>query len=174
MSENIIMSIIAVGGTIVGAVIGFVGNVFIEKRKAKNDSRIYITKTQFEYTYEVFKKLSKAVYDYMVILSAFKEGYRLAEQKNDKQTYIDLVNACADIQDIVSENAPFIPKNLYETISELESETRDRFWKQFDSITSKDGNPVQISKDEYKRMEEIVQKTNDEIRTYLSRLAIVD
>ena len=174
MSENVLLSIIAVSGTLIGALIGFFGNVLLEKKRAKNDSRIYITKAQFDFSFEVYKKLSKATYQFLIAITPFKEGYRLSKGRLEEKNYSELIDACADIQDLVAENAPFIPSELYLKISDLESDIRDKFWVQLDSIMKNNGEHTAISREEFKEIEKKIHDVNDEIRTLLSRLTIVE
>ena len=174
MSENVLLSLIAVCGTIAGAVIGFLGNVALEKRKAKNDSRIYITKAQFDFSFEFYKQLSMATYRFLVAITPFKEGYRFSKGHLEEKKYVDLVNVCADIQDLVAANAPFIPAELYSKISDMESVITDKFWAQVDSVMKNNGEHVTVSKEEFDCLEKKIQDVNNEIRLLLSKMTIIE
>lgn len=137
MSDTIIVAIIGVAGTIIGTVIGLFSNVLIEKKRAKNDGRIHVSKTQFDLQIEIYKQLSSAFFRVLVklnTLEAIKEGRHLHKDKlltpND---YKILVDVTAKAQDILYENAPFIPEDIYEKYDNVNNLINNHFWKYIDN-----------------------------------------
>ena len=66
MTETIWASIIAVVGTILGSIIGFCGHRWIEDKRAKLDTKQYISKSQYDLQIEIYKKLSKTFHRVLV------------------------------------------------------------------------------------------------------------
>lgn len=184
MSENVLIAIIGIIGSLLGAIIGFFSNAILQSAKAKSEKYLYISKTQYDLEMEIYKKLSEALYRLLLVLNTFKNEavtpsvhYRGRLSKDD---YVRLVDASATVKDILLENAAFIPEPLFSMYMELNDEMNDQFWAHFDNLIYEqnkfildDETAVEID-NRFSKIDKMLKDVNHELRCYLSKIRIPD
>lgn len=183
MSDTIVVAIIGIAGTIIGTVIGLLSNVLIEKKRAKNDGRIHVSKTQFDLQIEIYKQLSSAFFHVLVNLNTLeskKEGKHFYKDKELNQNdYIRLVEVTSKAQDLLYENAPFIPEDIYEKYDRVNNLINNHFWKYMDNIhyVSKVEDGVKSAEDIEDItdvVEHLLREINATIRARIADMSIIE
>lgn len=158
-----------------------------EKYKSGMEHRKYVSKTQFDNEFQIYKQLSKAFFAVAVKASSFahrNDGNRIIVIREgdifsvEELKKIIVVNS--DAQNLLFENAPFIPEEIYNEYFCLNEKANHFFWgimgrvKAF-SKDELDANDI-ITEDEIE-MSEILQRdlneVNKKVRKYLESLSII-
>lgn len=179
MSEVIWVAIIGVVGTIAGSLIGFLSNKHIESKRVKNDTRQYVSRLQFDLQLNILKQLSKAFFKVLVISNTVEKDIKSEDQKliDDKSTYKRLVEVTSDAQDLLFENAPFIPEDLFDKYDKLNSTISKLFWDYYNYCVD-NSKTIQESclKDittYINLIEHMIREINADIRKLLSNTSII-
>ena len=59
MTETVIVALISSGSALLGTIVGLIGNRVIETVRAKNERRVYISKTRFDKEFLIYQELSE-------------------------------------------------------------------------------------------------------------------
>lgn len=205
--EIIGMIVVSVGGAgaIIVAISSFLANKIaihlenkyqlridkeLETYKATLAQRSYVTKVQFDMELDVYRKLSKGIFSFLTVLYTTiekehypeYEGVSPQEQvKKEEQTYKNMVDRAATLQELLYENAAFMPKVIYEKYEELIELTTSQFWTYHarlrDYISGKisqEERVVAVDKDKFELIENKFSALNDELREHLRDTLIVE
>lgn len=161
----------------------------LEQYKASLEQRTYVTKTQFDIELEVYRKLSKGIFEFIVVLNTTiedkdypkKEDMHSAQKlDNESNTFKKMVEKAAYMQELIYENAAFMPKCLYDEYVSLIELATDQFWvyhHQFQEYLA--GNITQkerVTKADKEKLEILKQRydtLNQNLRDYLQKVYIV-
>lgn len=181
MSETVIIAIIGVAGTLIGSIIGLFGNSILERRRVKNDGRIHITKAQFDLQLEIYKKLSKAFFHVLVVMNTFcancskNSDQKLPNETLSPEDYKRLIEATCNAQDLLYENAAFLPESIYKKYDELNNIINNQFWEYLKSPYGNEDKKA--SEENYKAITDLIEfqlrDINADIRNHLASLSIV-
>lgn len=172
MSEVFWVAIIGVIGTISGSIIGFLCNQWLEGRRAKNDTRQYVSRAHFDLQIEIYKQLSKAFFKVLVILNTVENEIKTGE--NDKRYIFNtckrLTEATCDAQNILFENAPFIPDSIYTKYDKLNDVINNQFWDYYDSVVKTNNETKEIRLSDVTTVINLVEYKIREINTDIRML----
>lgn len=158
----------------------------MEEYKTQLENKRYITQTQFDVEFEIYRKISKAFFELFVKLSTVsdKELYEssvkeLDRMQYEKDMYHKIVDIASSAQNVLYENSPFIPQNIYTKYEELYEMFNERFWLYHKRCMLYLQGTIKLSErfddNDKKQLEEIQNKlfeVNREVRSYLETLAI--
>lgn len=158
----------------------------LEEYKTWLENKRYITQAQFDVEFEIYRKLSKAFFELLVKLSTISEKefyenniHELERVEHEKNIYCKMVEAASNAQNILYENSPFIPQNIYQKYEELYEMFNERFWVYHERckayLDEKLESIERFDENEKKRFEEIQSKLfeiNADVRSYLGTLVI--
>lgn len=158
----------------------------IEEYKTQLENKRYITQSQFDVEFDIYRKLSKVFFELLIKLSTIseKEFYvnnssQLERVEFEKKHYYKMVKTASNAQSVLYENSPFIPQNIYQKYEELYKLFNDRFWKYHERCMAYLEDKIEFEErfdDNDKKMFDEIQKklfeVNDEVRFYLGTLAI--
>ena len=160
----------------------------LEQYKAKLDGKNYITKAQYDAEFSIYRTLSKNFFEMLLVLNgAFSSDYRF-EQTFNPQTLervkSEFINAATKIQaaqDTLYENAAFISKPLYDKYEQILDEAPAVFWEYKEKLYSdkmreivEDSTWLDEKHKCVKKLEDMLFALNDNLRTYLQGLTIVE
>lgn len=97
----------------------------LEKSKAANERKNYVSKVRFDAEFEIYRSLSKAFNNLLNNLAMlYNRRFEIPISQNEKNKYIDdLISDCADSYtkacNTLWENAPFISEEIYEYYFEI-------------------------------------------------------
>ena len=161
-------------------------NKDLEKHKSNLINMNYISKTQFDVEFEIYRSLTKRYFTMMVsINNIFSPNYRQdisngVDLERIKKDAINLVEKTADAQDCLFENAAFIPKNLYEKYDTILEKSLDLFWEYNDALCKEQLESTVLNNEwcderhqRAKTIDETYRELNNELRDYLRSLTIV-
>lgn len=163
-------------------------NEELERYKANIENRKYISKTKFDAEFQLYRNLSKCFFNMVkaisilippsvVMVPADKE----IKKKQDEQHYSEALSAVVIAQDELNSSVAFIPEEFYDKYEEIRKLCMEQLhefeerWNVGSLVTQKDKET--ISKDAYRRTEEINKKfkdLNNQIRTYLDKLDVIE
>ncbi len=158
-------------------------NAEFEKFKGNIEHRKYISQTQFEYEFQIYKQLSKAFYSVNVKASSFAYTREHPPKNNaiSRDTICKIIETNADAQDILFENAPFIPEEIYDDYCKLYDKTNAYFWsimERIEPLSKPDSNILEIiTEDDIATAESFQQDLSDinsKVRQYLGSLSIIN
>ena len=158
-----------------------------EKYKSIMEHRRYISKTQFDNEYQIYKQLSKAFFSVAVKLSSFaykRIGNRIISIEEDDIISMEEVSRIISVnstaQNLLFENAPFIPEEIYNEYLALNELANTLFWGIIARIKEYEAECVEINKiiteDEIGMSEDFQNRLNDvnkKVRKYLETLTII-
>lgn len=158
-----------------------------EKYKSIMEYRRYISKTQFDNEYQIYKQLSKAFFSVAVKLSSFaykRIGNRIISIEEDDIISMEEVSRIISVnstaQNFLFENAPFIPEEIYNEYLALNELANTLFWGIIARIKEYEAECVEINKiiteDEIGMSEYFQNRLNDvnkKVRKYLETLTII-
>ncbi len=158
----------------------------LEEYKTWLENTRYITQTQFDVAFEIYRKLSKAFFELLVQLSTISEKefyenniHELERVEHEKNIYRKMVETASNAQNILYENSPFIPQNIYSKYEELYEMFNERFWIYHERceayLEGKIKSVERFDENDKKQFEKIQSKLfeiNAEVRSYLETLAI--
>lgn len=174
--------------TLAGTILGYLVNYGVERLRAKNDKRNYISNVKLDIEIQVYKELSKSFCDMvreintiiplgMVTVPVFKT--QDAQREYDSKLYNSAVEATINAQNCLRSNIPFIPNEFYEKYNELFQLSRqqlnafERRWNSTFLGSYEEKSKFDIK--EYDRTEEIINKfseLNNQVREYLNNLEV--
>lgn len=158
----------------------------LEKYRGVIEQKKYVSQTQFDYEFEIYKKLSKAYFTVAVKTTSFASKYEqyeyLSMQQGDisnKEIY-HLSKAICDAQNILFENAAFIPEEIYNDYYSLDIKTNAFFWKMQEKIKelppigdALEETSVNCDKTLAKVIEAELGEINKKVRKRLESLAVI-
>lgn len=161
----------------------------IEAYKAGLSQRSYVTKVQFDIEFEVYRKLSKGMFEFISTLYTTieekhypkKEGESYREKVAEEiRTYTKMVDRAATLQELLYENAAFIPQNIYEKYKEIIELTTTQFWNYqqrfkdyLDGKISLVERVTESDKKSFEAIEKKIEALNNELREHLQKIYIV-
>ena len=159
----------------------------ISRELSKNLKSRYISKTQFDNEYQIYKQLSKAFFSVAVKLSSFaykRIGNRIISIEEDDIISMEEVSRIISVnstaQNLLFENAPFIPEEIYNEYLALNELANTLFWGIIARIKEYEAECVEINKiiteDEIGMSEDFQNRLNDvnkKVRKYLETLTII-
>lgn len=163
-------------------------NEELERYKANIENRKYISKTKFDAEFQLYRNLSKCFFNMVkaisilippgvVMVPADKE----IKKKQDEQHYSEALSAVVIAQDELNSNVAFISEEFYDKYEEIRKLCMEQLhefeerWNVGSVVTQIEKET--ISKDAYRRTEEINKKfkdLNNQIRTYLDKLDVIE
>ena len=69
MTDVVLVAIIGVAGTLIGSLTGLISAKIADSSRAKNDNKLYISKTQYDLEFGIYRELSKKAFSLIVDLS---------------------------------------------------------------------------------------------------------
>lgn len=174
--------------TLVGTLLGYLVNYGVERLKAKNDKKNYISNVKFDVEIQVYKELSKTFCNMvreinllipigLVSVPIFKDEEERI--KYDKGLYNSAVEVVVKAQNCLRSNIPFISSDFYDVYNGLISLCMKQLnafelrWNYSFSGTYEEKSQFDIK--EYNRTEEINTKfleLNNQVREYLNNLEV--
>ena len=161
----------------------------LEAYKANLTQRSYVTKIQFDIEFDIYRKLSKGLFEFITTLYTTveekhypKEDGTNPQQKieNEMRTYKKMVDKAANLQELLYENAAFMPQGIYEKYKELIELTTAQFWtyqERFrdyvDGKISLVDRTTDADKAAFDAIEKKVEALNNELRDHLQKIYIV-
>ena len=161
----------------------------LEAYKANLTQRSYVTKIQFDIEFDIYRKLSKGIFEFITTLYTTveekhypKEDGMTPRQKieNEMRTYKNMVDRAANLQELLYENAAFMPQSIYERYKELIELTTIQFWvyqERFrdyvDGKISLVDRTTEADKVAFETIETKVEALNNELREHLAKIYIV-
>lgn len=197
-----IVSAGGIGGIIIG-VIKFSANQITEHLTAKYqlqldkelekysvflENKTYISKTKFDTEFSIYRELSKAFFNMTVYISDMipyslsKEPADKDERKKlDEEKYKNAHESTVAAQNVLFENAPFIPKDIFNkynsirTMANVQLSTFSLRWNVLYFANTKEKEKISFeARQRTKEMREKLETLNEEIREYLSKLDVID
>ena len=94
----------------------------LERYRHVLEGRVFVTKTQFETEFQIYRALSKGFFEVILYLCRlFEPPYSI--RGNDKETLLKKQKECCDLlydtQNTLHENSPFIKKEFYDRYSKV-------------------------------------------------------
>jgi len=112
----------------------------LETFRSLMEHRKFVSKTQFDYEFQLYKELSKVFFDVAIKYSSFsydhyKKG-NLSIKNGDitKEEIIAIINVAYNAQNVLFENAAFLPEEIYNAYYELYNRINMFFWKVVERI----------------------------------------
>lgn len=184
MTDIVTVAVIGVIGTLLGTLLGTFGNKLIEKSKASNEKKIYISKTQYDIELNVYREISKKTFSLIVSLTTIysEDHYREQNEKKTRaeeaESYRKLVDRIVDVQDVLYENAPFIPEHIFNQYNDLYQLAKEQFWiyqKEVTEYLSSDNRPPIKSetRERISKIELLYDTVNKDLRKYLMLLTVI-
>jgi len=112
----------------------------LEKYKNVIEHKKYVSQTQFDYEFQIYKQLSKAYFAVAVKASSFAHNYKkhqtisVKEGDISKEELFKIIDLNYNSQNLLFENAAFIPEDIYNAYYELNEMTNAFFWKIIDRV----------------------------------------
>ena len=162
----------------------------LEKYKQNLENKKYVTQTQYDIELSVYRDLTKSLFLVVKIFSEMLDDY-LMKNMSDKELLAyeikkgeDVIEGVVSLQDKVFENAPFIPKHLFEKYEYISQTANDLLKKRIVNlrklVTEDDGikNIKYImsegEKDKARHIIESYEELNKDLREYLRNIRIVE
>ena len=152
----------------------------IENLKAKNDKLNYITKTQFDAEFKMYKELSKSTYKVKILFVDYLK--RILDKSFDAnfvESYKNVAIEVMDFQAILASYAPFINKNLNEHFENFRMYVDTKI--KFIQIESEKYIKNEITEKEFmksvcsvqfEKIEQLHENIVNNLRTYLQSLKV--
>lgn len=160
----------------------------LEKYKSSLDNKNYITKTQFDAEFDLYRNLSASFFSMVqAITNMIPAGYatypadKKEKEEYENKLYNTAVSETVIAQKILYSNVAFIPKNLYEKYKEIldlcgtQIDVFQQRWNVGYLATQEEKK--KFSREDYQRSRDISKKffsLNDDLREYLSKLEIAE
>lgn len=112
----------------------------LEKYRNVIEHKKYVSQTQFDYEFQIYKQLSKAYFAVAVKASSFAHNYKkyqtisVKEGDISKEELFKIIDLNYNSQNLLFENAAFIPEDIYNAYYELNEMTNAFFWKIIDRV----------------------------------------
>lgn len=153
----------------------------LEIYKAKLEQRTYVTKNQFDLELDIYRKITRGVFQFIVALNTTinKEDY--PQHEEESAIYSKVVDKAASLQELLYENAAFIPKQLYDECKELIELTTNQFWLYIERfrkyLIGEIAQEERVTNADKEALDMIQKKAdilNDHLRNYLQQVFIVN
>lgn len=141
---SFVISCVVAIWAIVSSIIVYFQNKTLEKVKSQLDSFSHMTKTQFDFEFEIYKTLShdlgnmvestSALYPYGVYYESQDEDGKIQERTQKYHKSIDDYNA---FQKKLNENQPFMDEDIYKAFSEIHKLCHEQICLYWDFMISK-------------------------------------
>lgn len=158
----------------------------LEKYRNLLDHRKYVSQTQFDNEFQIYKQLSKAYFTVVVKASSFAHEHEkensLSLKAGDisKEELWGMIDATSTAQNLLFENAAFIPEDIYNAYYELDVNTNAFFWKMIEKIDEypQKNNGLGETNIECditlaKVIEAKFEEINKKVRNYLQSLTVI-
>ena len=158
----------------------------LEKFRSAVAHKKYVSQTQFDYEFQLYKQLSKAYFLVAVKASSFAHDYEnkktisLADGDISREQLTKITTLVCDAQNLLFENAAFIPEDIYNAYYELDVKTNAFFWKLIDKVkeypaidNGVEGTNVDCDKTLAKVIELELTEINKKVRKHLESLTIL-
>lgn len=152
----------------------------LECLKAKNDKLSYITKTQFDSEFVMYKELSKSAYKVKILFVDYlKRVQDNSFDVNFVESYKNVAIEIMNFQEILASYAPFIYKDLYEHFENFRVYVNKKI--KFFQIESEKHIKNEITENEFiksicsvkfEKIEQLHENIVNNLRTYLQSLKI--
>lgn len=152
----------------------------LEILKAKNDKLNYMTKTQFDAEFKMYKELSKSTYKVKILFVDYLK--RILDKSFDVnfvESYKNVAIEIMDFQEILASYAPFINKNLNEHFENFRMYVDKKI--KFIQIESEKYIKNEITEKEFMKsvcsvqfdkIEQLHENIVNNLRTYLQSLKV--
>lgn len=156
-------------------------NQQLEEYKDLLAHKNYVSQTQFDTEFQIYKQLSKAYFAVIVKASSFSK-YQQKDKTISKEELFRMIDVNGEAQDILFENEPFIPEEIFNKYLDLNEKTSDFFFTIIDRIEKnmKEGKrldecEIRTSEDIYvsESLQSELREINKDVRHYLESLSIV-
>jgi len=159
-------------------------NKELESFKSKLDNKLYVSKTRFDAEFNIYRQLSESTVLMVKEVSQLFPSFT-RDSRTDINTYKEKYGLALDkvviAQDLLSANAPFISKEVYDKFSELEKKCKDQLYAFTDFRLRPDAKEyIEECRDDYKgaykKTAEINNDLNsllEDLRTYLLSLDVM-
>lgn len=162
-------------------------NEQLEKYKLELDNKRYMTKEQFDVQMQIYRDLSKSYFQILVKLCSISEedfykdtGSDFDKKRFEEYTYRNIVTTISIAQNVLYENAPFIPKHIFQKYDELYGLINNQFWsynsKYYEYVNGKikqEERLTESDKNIYKEVERKLFEVSEDVRIYLESLTLV-
>jgi len=152
----------------------------LENLKAKNDKINYISKTQFDAEFVMYKELSKATYKVKILFVDYLK--RILDKSFDAnfvESYKNVAIEITDFQEILASYSPFINKNLNEHFENFRMYVNKKI--KFIQIESEKEIKKEITENEFiksvcsvkfEKIEQLHENIVNNLRAYLQSLKV--
>ncbi len=158
----------------------------LECYKADLSEKSYVTKSQYDFEFEIYRSLTKSFFEMIVKLmtlfspSYFREISTAEDICSLRDGTIKASEKIADAQDVLHTNSPFIQKDIYEKYEIILTTALDLFWEYLNCLDEEKRDKT-ICDEEWRKeryntvceLDENLAVINDELRIYLKNLAVL-
>lgn len=159
----------------------------MEKYKIELENKHHITKEQFNVQFQIYRDLSKSYFQILIKLCAILEedfyeenSLNFDKKKYEEYSYKNVVVTISTAQNVLYENAPFIPKHIFQKYHELYELMNNQFWLYNDWYCKYINGKIELKdrfnendKNIYKEVERRLFDINEDVRTYLEGLTVI-
>lgn len=184
---SLVVSCIVALWAIVSSVIVYSQNKTLEKLKSQLDSFSHMTKTQFDFEFEIYKTLShelgkmiestSALYPSGIYYESQDENEKINERTTKYHKSIDDYNS---FQQKLNENQPFMDEGIYNSFCEIHKLCHDQICLYWDFMITKNDTMrnecVKELNECWRRTPAILEKKteiNKQLRAYLKKQKII-
>lgn len=158
--------------TLFGTLLGFLTNYGIERVKTKLDRQNYVSKARFDKEFIIYQELCEKAY---FLLKETTKFQRIDLQINIEESLNKNNKLYSLIEDYIvttTKYAPFIPKKIFNSFREIGECLVNRMEATVSAINeAKANNKITVSV-KNDNLGEVIDKTIDELREYLSNLDV--
>lgn len=169
--------IIAVGNTMVLAVLGFLFNRSQERLKAHLNAKFHAHTVQYEREFEIIGNLWMAAVDYRnaaidlnpLLTPSILEGVERSETDETKEKLIRCSKALHTLYSVIDKHRPFFPQGIRDILEYFikiacqEAAFTERRWRNRENVDSSDYESSSMRR---KLIEEKIDELEKEIRKY--------
>ena len=159
----------------------------MEKYKLELENKRYMTKEQFDVQMQIYRDLSKNYFQILVKLCSISEedfykdtGSDFDKKRFEEYTYRNIVTTISIAQNVLYENAPFIPKHIFQKYDELYELINNQFWsynsRYYEYVNGKIKQEERLTENDkniYKEVERKLFEVNEDVRNHLESLTLV-
>lgn len=160
-----------------------------KKYEALLENKHHITKAVFDAEFRIYRELSHSFLELFLALSVIidKDFYNVHDDDRDKrseydeETYKNVIEKIETFQNCLYENASFISKDIYQKYICVYDECTKIFFQFNELLCRYSKGEIELGdrymceyKREFEQIREKWRQINDDVRTYLSNLAIVE
>lgn len=186
MDSEVIVGLFTLGGTL----LGFLTNYGIERLRAKNDNKLYISSVNYDIKIKAYKDLSDAFYKmlmdvYSIIPSGdiqlphFKPNANLEKAAYEQGLYKKANESHQTALTTLYSNAPFIPKEHYERYNAIVAMAHKQIFLYGNRFNTGDMFSYEkrsiLKPEDYDRTAEMIrlfEELNKELRDYINNIEV--